>query len=310
MAGYRQIHTKIWKDEYIIELDPLEKLLWIYLFSNELSSISGIYKIPSRVIANETGLEKEFVDDTLAKFEQDGKIAREDGFLWIVKMQEYHSNASPTTIKKVLTDINAIPDNGVKRKYLEHYKGIDTPSIPYRYPIDTNLHKDKDKDKAKEKEKEEEKEEKKTKNSSPPASSRQFFDSGWHERVFVQVTQIPGIPGSDLPKVLEALEAMRTRFKTEGEMIAYLRPYFENWTSRKTKDGRKYSRSNCAWLYDLALAGEPLPSDVHPPGEKPDPDCPKCGGLGVLASNVKFGEAGFGKLARCDCVRVREEVKV
>jgi len=163
----------------------------------------------------------------------------------------------------------------------------------------------------KEKEAEEEKEGKKIKKSSAPAaSSPQFFDPGWHERIFIQVTQIPGIPGSDLPKVHEALEAMRTRFKTEAEMVGYLRPYFENWINRKTRDGRKYSRSNCAWLYDLALAGDPLPSDVHPPGEKPDPNCPKCKGIGFLASNVKYGDAEFGKLVKCSCLRVREEVPV
>jgi hypothetical protein len=134
MAGYRQIHTKIWKDEYFIELSPEEKLIFIYLFSNELTSISGIYKIPSRVISNETGLDHQFVLDTLEKFENDEKIFREDGIIWVIKMQEYHANASPTTMKKVTDDVSKLPDNTLKMKYLEFYRGIDTPSIPYPYP--------------------------------------------------------------------------------------------------------------------------------------------------------------------------------
>ena len=196
-------------------------------------------------------------------------------------------------------------DTSTAQKVTNRYKNCNE-NVTNRYTdTDTDTDKDTDKDT------EAEKEQKQSKKTSAPASSPpQFFATGWHDRVFVQVTQIPGIPGGDAPKVFEALEAMRTRFKTEGELIAYLRPYFENWTSRKTKDGRKYSRSNCAWLYDLALAGEPLPSDVHPPGEKPDPDCPKCGGMGVVSTGAKFGDVGFGKLVKCSCVKVREEVKV
>lgn len=134
MAGYRQFHTQFWKDEWLIDLDPLERYLFIYLFTNDLSSISGIYKLPLRVILNETGLDLDFVTATLEKFQRAQKIFYRDGVMWVVNMRRYHKNASPRTMTKVNADVSQIPDCDVKTSYLYHEKtgiySIDTVSIP------------------------------------------------------------------------------------------------------------------------------------------------------------------------------------
>lgn len=128
MAGYRQIHTQIWKDEWYIELSPEEKLIFVYLFSNELASISGIYKIPVRVISNETGVRVEDVLLFLENFERAGKIMYADGVLWVKNMSKFHANASPRTQKKVQADIDRIPDCAVKQAYIQCRCSIDTVS--------------------------------------------------------------------------------------------------------------------------------------------------------------------------------------
>ena len=150
MAGYRQFHTMFWKDEYIIELEPLEKLLYAYLFTNELSSISGLYKIPFRVIVNETCLDKDFTKTTLAKFEADKKIMYRDGVMWVVKMHKYHSNASPQTMKKVNSDVDDIDNCACKYAY-QYYaeNGIyPTDTVLIQYADQVLKDKDKDKDKS------------------------------------------------------------------------------------------------------------------------------------------------------------------
>lgn len=121
MGGYRQFHTKFWKDEWLIELEPLERYLFTYLFTNDLSSISGIFKLPMRVIINETGLDKPFIEKTLAKFEQHEKIMYRDGVMWVVKMHSYHKNASPKTMTKVYADVAEIGACDVKTCY-EYYQ--------------------------------------------------------------------------------------------------------------------------------------------------------------------------------------------
>lgn len=124
MAGYRQIHTQIWKDEWFIELKPDEKFLFIYLFSNELSSISGLYKIPIRVMHNETGIPIERIEEIVSRFIADEKIQYESGTVWIKNMWRYHKNASARTQIKVWNDINSIPDCIVKRDCIQYLYGI------------------------------------------------------------------------------------------------------------------------------------------------------------------------------------------
>jgi hypothetical protein len=140
MAGYRQIHTQIWKDEWFIELSSDEKLLFIYLFSNEQTSISGVYKLPPRVIAYETGLDQGFVETALAKFDQQKKVYYRDGVIWVVNMPRYHANRSETTWKKILKDVRRLPDCWIKDQFLAQ---TDTPSMPHPYPIDTHNASDK-----------------------------------------------------------------------------------------------------------------------------------------------------------------------
>jgi DnaD/phage-associated family protein len=152
MAGYRQIHTKIWKDEWFSELEPDEKMLFIYLFSNELASIAGIYKIPLKIMVFETGLDKGFILETLAKFEQANKVFYENGVVWVANMSRYHANASDTTKKKVMKDLEMIEDCPIKQKYMKVVWGIDTTiniKTGYQYQSLKDKDKDKDKDKTK-----------------------------------------------------------------------------------------------------------------------------------------------------------------
>jgi polyhydroxyalkanoate synthesis regulator phasin len=128
MAGYRQIHTQIWKDEWVIELEPEEKLFFIYLFSNDLASISGLYKIPVRVMMNETGIQREQIEKMLNKFQAAGKIFYGDNTLFIKNMMRYHKNASPKTMEKIKKDVGEIPDCEAKRMCIQYLCSMDTVS--------------------------------------------------------------------------------------------------------------------------------------------------------------------------------------
>jgi hypothetical protein len=164
MANYRQIHVSIWKDEWFLDLEPDEKLLFIYLFSNESTSLSGLYKLAMKVILFETGFDKTFVAKTLKKFEAAGKIFYRDGFVWVVNMSRYNKGSSKVQLR-IIADINEVPDCELKRMYLEACRQSppkpqpapeppqedteevndngflypeDTLSIGYEYPIGTS----------------------------------------------------------------------------------------------------------------------------------------------------------------------------
>lgn len=118
MANYRQIHVSIWKDEWFLELQPDEKLLFIYLFSNSETNMAGIYKIAFPVICFETCLSGERVREILGKFENDKKIMYADGVMWVKKMRKYHQSKSPKVEVGILNDLENIPYCDVKIQYL------------------------------------------------------------------------------------------------------------------------------------------------------------------------------------------------
>ena len=134
MAEYRRIHTKIWKDEWVLDLEPDDKLLFVYLFSNELAAVSGIYKIPLKVIAFETGLDRQWVESALERFEQAGKVTYSEGIVWVVNLRKYNENPSPEVLVRIEKDLAEIPDCALKRRYMEYHRPCsdsDTVSIGY-----------------------------------------------------------------------------------------------------------------------------------------------------------------------------------
>jgi len=139
MANYRQIHTQIWRDNWFLDLEPDEKLLFIYLFSNDNSNLAGIYELHERIISLETGLEPKRIIEIVNKLEADGKVYYRDGVVWIVNMQKYHSNAGEKVRKNIDTVVMGLPDCEVKQKYcIANEIEIDNiPCIPYAYPMDT-----------------------------------------------------------------------------------------------------------------------------------------------------------------------------
>lgn len=128
--------------------------------------------------------------------------------------------------------------------------------------------------------------------------------------VWITITGMSGIPASQSQKVIDAIDTLRPKFKDEKELIDYLKPYYEYWLTRKTKDNRPYSKSNCAWLYDLAIAGDPIPAAKAAPVvpavmfRQPLADCDKCHGEGWYKGEI----GGKTRRVECDCVKVQEEV--
>ena len=135
-------------------------------------------------------------------------------------------------------------------------------------------------------------------NKNPSTSSH----SDWQERVFRAVTGLAGVPGGDAGLVKDALNSLGDRYESEAELVEYLQPFFNDWINKKGKNGKPYSPSNCAWLYDKAIIGNI--SWEETPKRKADPNCPICGGVGKLHNpNPDIHDPNFGKYLPCDCVK-------
>ena len=186
MANYRQVHVSIWKDAWFLDLDTNEKLLFVYLFTNESTNLAGLYKIAPKVIAFETGLEISWIADTLKKFSDVGKVFYEDGIVWIVNMRKYHETTSSKIQTRIQADINSLPEYPIKQRYIEYYNS----KIPYRYLIDTTSLKE-------EEEEEKSKEEERLNN----------HDYSRLSAAFVNATQIPELTGG-VNKWVKALDEL------------------------------------------------------------------------------------------------------
>ena len=135
MATYRYISTGFWDDEWIQTLDPSEKLLYLYLMTNPLTNIAGVYQITVRRMCFDTGFNSDTVGHILSKFEKAKKVFYYKG--WIIlptwpKHQKYESRSKiKTGIDAVLKDL---PEEILKYMVSIGYAyPIDTVSIPYTY---------------------------------------------------------------------------------------------------------------------------------------------------------------------------------
>ncbi len=130
MAKKRYVNTQFWRDSYVSNLDPSEKLLFLYLITNPDTNISGIYQVPLKIIAVDTGFDKEMIIKILARFERDGKIKYEDG--WIA-LKNFIKNQNEGSLKVKIgidSELKNVPDS--LKNWVLNDKPYIAPVIPDR----------------------------------------------------------------------------------------------------------------------------------------------------------------------------------
>lgn len=129
MAKHRLVNTRFWDDSYIVTLTPSEKLLFLYLLTNSLTNISGVYELPTlnRVVLD-TGLAQETIDGIIRKFELDGKIIYRAGWIAIRNWIK-HQTLNPKVKRGILLELERAP------KELSDSLSIDYGSLSEGLPI-------------------------------------------------------------------------------------------------------------------------------------------------------------------------------
>ena len=304
MAQYRALHTKITQSFDFNEMpDDFTRLMWALMplaLDSEGRGIfnsswirSRLFPLREDVTAKQIMAAMDWIVDRgmLVKYEVDGRQ-----YFYSPTFKSYQRGLEKET-KSVLPAPELVESNSVPTPEQLQSNSRPTPELGESNSLSNKTELNGTKGNAD--------------GSVIPAPTHDYqFSQGWQIRVFTGVTNLSGIPGSDMPKVMEALDSLRSRFTSEDELIAYLKPYFENWLTRKTRDGRRYSKSNCAWLYDMALAEDTITAPkldrvmevFHAP--KYDPNCPLCHGKG------KYMSEKVGRFVACDCEKVYAEVEV
>lgn len=96
MSKQRIIKDEIWDDEWFYELDPSEKLVWVFLLTNPRGNIAGIYKLNKKWASQATGLDFDVFKTILSRFVKDGKIIDEESWIGLVNFHKHlaYRNAS------------------------------------------------------------------------------------------------------------------------------------------------------------------------------------------------------------------------
>jgi hypothetical protein len=98
----RLVNTRFWEDPFIEELTPTEKLLFLYLLTNPLTNMLGIYEISIKRICYDTGITKENIEKGLKRFERVRKAFIMDNYLILpnfLKNQSLNDNMKVGVIK-------------------------------------------------------------------------------------------------------------------------------------------------------------------------------------------------------------------
>ena len=85
----RIIHTKIWTDGFFLDLSSEEKLLLVYLLTNQYVNIIHLYECPTRIISFETGLSIVLIEKIKIKFEKAKKIYFYNNYIYLKNADKY-----------------------------------------------------------------------------------------------------------------------------------------------------------------------------------------------------------------------------
>lgn len=114
MAQNRYVNTGIWVDSYFARLGANEKLAFLYLLTTSHANISGVYKLPLRCAAFESGLAAKLFAAALERFEADGKIVRHGEWLGLVNFIK-HQKPNPKVRIGIASELGKAPREIIER---------------------------------------------------------------------------------------------------------------------------------------------------------------------------------------------------
>lgn len=105
----RSITCGFWSDGWVESMNTEQKLLFLYMLTNPLSNILGIYKISLNRMSFETGINPDTILQYLKGFERLRKAYYIDEFVIIVNHIK-HQALNPNMKINIVSDFNALPN--------------------------------------------------------------------------------------------------------------------------------------------------------------------------------------------------------
>ena len=110
MSKLRSINTKIWSDTWFEELTVSQKLLFIYLITNNKTNMLGVYEISIKKISFETGINIDTIKKSIKTFDKVGKMRYSNNRVILINYLK-HQNYNFNMMKSAIEIYNFLPDN-------------------------------------------------------------------------------------------------------------------------------------------------------------------------------------------------------
>ena len=124
MSRQQMIDTYFWDDPWVQKLKPMQRYLFLYLLTNPLTNICGVYEITDARIQRDSGLSDPELKKFLKQFEEDGKVYRCREYLIMRNWPKRQNIKSPQVQKAYERILMALP--------LDVLEFMDT--VGYQYP--------------------------------------------------------------------------------------------------------------------------------------------------------------------------------
>lgn len=108
MSKLRSVSTAFWSDPFVEELTPNQKLLFLYLITNDKTNMLGIYEVSIRKISFETGIKKDEIEKGLKAFERLQKVNYIENHVILINYMK-HQNFNFNMKKSAIDVYNNLP---------------------------------------------------------------------------------------------------------------------------------------------------------------------------------------------------------
>lgn len=138
------MQTKIWDDGYFLNLNPHEKLLFIYFLTNPRVNIIFLYECPRKIISMETGIDQQIIEQVMKKLEAASKMYFFNDFIFLKNAPKYEK-FSGEKVEIAKTKLYSALSKGILDWYNKiSDTPINTPKIPaITHNLENNTNKSK-----------------------------------------------------------------------------------------------------------------------------------------------------------------------
>lgn len=108
MSRYEYLETAIWFDPTFEARRPVNKLVYLWSFTNPGCSLTGIYKVSVKAIHDQTGVPIKGVEGALKDLEGAGLLWHDGTWIFVRARVKHLHNTSPNTAKGIAKELRKL----------------------------------------------------------------------------------------------------------------------------------------------------------------------------------------------------------